>query len=88
MIMGASYNDKICNYDLSSNNYQWKQYESKMVYSVNFGYYYILLGFENIIFIFYFSYNNGYNIIGQDYIYCVDILFNKWYKSIQNVTLC
>ena len=41
------------------------------------GRYDILVGFQNIIFIFYFCYHydesNG--------IYCLDNLFNKWYKS-------
>ena len=53
----------------------------KMAHSVHFDDYDILLGFENIIFIFYFTADDGDS---YDYIYCVDILFNIYALKNEN----
>ena len=86
MIFGAHNNDKIWHCDIeqdsNQNDYHWKLNKLKMSHSVDFDEYNVVLGFENVIFTFYFPFSD------HSYIYCFDLLNHQWFKSKYKVPEC
>eukprot|EP01084_Bolivina_argentea_P292657 503168_1 len=72
-IFGSNMNKTILHCNV--NNFEWVKYNLTMPFEVHDVDYDILLGFENVLFVFYFDgKHNGA-------VYALDLFFNKWYKS-------
>eukprot|EP01084_Bolivina_argentea_P075126 136213_1 len=76
MFLGSSFDSKILSCDIQQNSdqteYEWKMCKLKMPRAAEHCTYDTLLGFDNILFVFYF--------VEKD-IYLLDLLNNKWFKS-------
>ena len=86
-LLGGYQNDKILYCDISQNSirkdYEWKLHKLKLPYTPQFlSNYDVLLGLQNIIFLFYFPGSIDSSI------WCMDIIRYKWHKSKLTIPDC